>query len=88
MQVNCSTSHILNKTVSDDELRLLARMIDNGFFGAIQRSFFESFVSRKSIENYLNPVFLAQSFPIESLSKCIRSTGQSNCRSIPSFTFK
>ncbi|MCZ6382105.1 hypothetical protein P7M00_23985 [Vibrio parahaemolyticus] len=30
MQVNCSTSHILNKTVSDDELRLLARMIDKG----------------------------------------------------------
>ncbi|KIF51513.1 hypothetical protein [Vibrio owensii] len=54
MQVNCSTSHILNKTVSDDELCLLGRMIDNGFFGAIQRSFFESFVSRKSIENYLN----------------------------------
>ncbi len=27
MQVNCSTSHILNKTVSDDELRLLARWL-------------------------------------------------------------
>lgn len=54
MQVNCSTSHILNKTVSDDELRLLVRMLNNGFFGALQRTFVESFVSRRSIENYLN----------------------------------
>ncbi|MCX8819268.1 hypothetical protein [Vibrio parahaemolyticus] len=54
MQVNCSIKHTLNEIISDDELRVLVRMMDNGFFGAHQRSFVGSFVSRKSIENYLN----------------------------------
>ncbi|ELB2239679.1 hypothetical protein QNZ93_004546 [Vibrio parahaemolyticus] len=54
MQVNCSINHTLNEIISDDELRVLVRMLNNGFFGAIQRTFVESFVSRKSIENYLN----------------------------------
>ncbi|EJB8438965.1 hypothetical protein MW344_003552 [Vibrio parahaemolyticus] len=54
MQVNCSINHTLNEIISDDELRVLVRMMDNGFFGANQRSFVGSFVSRKSIENYLN----------------------------------
>ncbi len=54
MQVNCSINHTLNEIISDDELRVLVRMMDNGFFGAHQRTFVESFVSRKSIENYLN----------------------------------
>ncbi len=54
MQVNCSINHTLNEIISDDELRVLVRMMDNGFFGAHQRSFVESFVSRRSIENYLN----------------------------------
>ncbi|HHB1579907.1 hypothetical protein V3H46_24155 [Vibrio parahaemolyticus] len=54
MQVNCSINHTLNEIISDDELRVLVRMMDNGFFGAHQRFFVGSFVSRKSIENYLN----------------------------------
>ncbi|MBE3902359.1 hypothetical protein HJ158_25225 [Vibrio parahaemolyticus] len=54
MQVNCSINHVLNQTATDDDLRLLSRLIERDFFQPAQRAVVESFVSRKSIENYLN----------------------------------
>lgn len=54
MQVNCSINHTLNQNATDDELRLLASLIERDFFQPVQRSVVESFVSRKSIENYLS----------------------------------
>ncbi|HCH1122362.1 TPA: hypothetical protein ACF311_004289 [Vibrio parahaemolyticus] len=54
MQVNCSINHTLNQTATDDDLRLLSRLIERDFFQPAQRAVVESFVSRKSIENYLN----------------------------------
>ncbi|OCH70520.1 hypothetical protein A6E00_08235 [Vibrio diabolicus] len=54
MQVNCSINHALNQTATDDELRLLSSLIERDFFQPAQRTVIESFVSRKSIENYLN----------------------------------
>ncbi|EMC9392325.1 hypothetical protein QFW85_27495 (plasmid) [Vibrio chagasii] len=53
MQVNCSINHTLNQNATDDELRLLASLIERDFFQPAQRTVVESFVSRKSIENYL-----------------------------------
>ncbi|AWG82283.1 hypothetical protein BBN09_10860 [Vibrio parahaemolyticus] len=54
MQVNCSINHTLNQNATDDELRLLASLIERDFFQPAQRTVVESFVSRKSIENYLS----------------------------------
>ncbi len=54
MQVNCSINHTLNQTATDDELRLLSSLIERDFFQPAQRAVVESFVSRRSIENYLN----------------------------------
>lgn len=54
MQVNCSINHTLNQTATDDELRLLSSLVERDFFLPAQRTVIESFVSRKSIENYLN----------------------------------
>lgn len=54
MQVNCSINHTLNQSATDDELRLLASLIERDFFQPAQRAVIESFVSRKSIDNYLN----------------------------------
>ncbi|EJB8409198.1 hypothetical protein MW334_004434 [Vibrio parahaemolyticus] len=54
MQVNCSINHTLNQTATDDDLRLLSSLIERDFFQPAQRAIVESFVSRKSIENYLN----------------------------------
>ncbi|TOK18299.1 hypothetical protein CGI23_24345 [Vibrio parahaemolyticus] len=54
MQVNCSINHTLNQTATDDDLRLLSSLIERNFFRPAQRAIVESFVSRKSIENYLN----------------------------------
>ncbi len=54
MQVNCSIKHTLNQTATDDELRLLSSLIERDFFQPAQRTVIESFVSRRSIENYLN----------------------------------
>ncbi|EIO4564131.1 hypothetical protein LQM11_004783 [Vibrio parahaemolyticus] len=54
MQVNCSINHTLNQTATDDELRLLSSLVERDFFQPAQRTVIESFVSRKSIENYLN----------------------------------
>ncbi|EGQ8056988.1 hypothetical protein HPX47_004437 [Vibrio alginolyticus] len=54
MQVNCSITHTLNQTATDDELRLLSSLIERDFFQPAQRAVVESFVSRRSIENYLN----------------------------------
>lgn len=54
MQVNCSINHTLNQTATDDDLRLLSSLIERNFFQPAQRAIVESFVSRKSIENYLN----------------------------------
>ncbi|MFW1609917.1 hypothetical protein ACEV8E_22705, partial [Vibrio parahaemolyticus] len=47
-------NHTLNQTATDDELRLLSSLIERDFFQPAQRTIIESFVSRKSIENYLN----------------------------------
>ncbi len=54
MQVNCSITHALNQSASDEELRLLTSLIERDFFQPNQRSVIERFVSRKCIENYLN----------------------------------
>lgn len=54
MQMNCSINHALNQTATDDELRLLSSLVERDFFQPAQRTVIESFVSRKSIENYLN----------------------------------
>lgn len=54
MQVNCSINHTLNQTATDDELRLLSNLVERNFFLPAQRTVIELFVSRKSIENYLN----------------------------------
>ncbi len=54
MQVNCSINHTLNQSATDDELRLLASLIERDFFQPGQRTVVESFVSRKSIQNYLS----------------------------------
>lgn len=54
MQVNCSINHNLNKTVTDEELCHLARLIEKNFFAPRQRVIVESYVSKKSIENFLN----------------------------------
>ena len=54
MQVNCSINHTLNQNATDDELRLLVSLIERDFFQPAQRTVVESFVSRKSIQNYLS----------------------------------
>ena len=54
MQVNCSINHTLNQNATDDELRLLVSLIERDFFQPAQRTVVESFISRKSIENYLS----------------------------------
>ncbi len=51
MQLNCSINHTLNQNATDDELRLLASLIERDFFQPAQRTVVESFVSRKSIQN-------------------------------------
>ncbi|MCR9998712.1 hypothetical protein NB620_00335 [Vibrio alginolyticus] len=54
MQVNCSINYALNQTAMGDELRLLSSLIERDFFQPAQQTVIESFVCRKSIENYLN----------------------------------
>lgn len=54
MQVNCSINHVLNQSATDEEIRLLISLLDKDFFQPNQREVVESFVSRKSIENFLN----------------------------------
>ncbi len=53
MQVNCSINHALNQSATDEDIRLLISLLDQDFFQPNQRMVVESFVSRKSIENFL-----------------------------------
>ncbi len=52
MQVNCSINHTLK--MKSSVMMSCVSSFDDGQTGAHQRSFVGSFVSRKSIENYLN----------------------------------
>lgn len=53
MQVNCSITHALNESVTDEELNALLNLTCSQLLAPSQRKTIEAFVSRKSIENFL-----------------------------------
>ena len=53
MQMNCSISHTLNQSATDEELRLLVSLIERNYFRPYQVAVVASYVSRQTIQNYL-----------------------------------
>ncbi|MCG9660177.1 MULTISPECIES: hypothetical protein [Vibrio] len=53
MHVNCSTSHTLNESATDEELNALLELAETSLLIPSQREVIKTFVSRKSIENFL-----------------------------------
>ncbi len=53
MQVNCSITHALNESATDEELNALLQLTGSQLLAPSQCKAIEVFVSRKSIENFL-----------------------------------
>ncbi len=53
MHVNCSITHTLNESATDEELNALLELAETSLLLPSQREAIETFVSRKSIENFL-----------------------------------
>ncbi|NOI26487.1 hypothetical protein [Vibrio mediterranei] len=54
MQVNCSITHALNEScATDEELNVLLELAETSLLIPSQREVIKTFVSRKSIENFL-----------------------------------
>ncbi len=53
MQVNCSITHTVNESITDEELNALLNLTYSQLLAPSQRKTIEAFVSRKSIENLL-----------------------------------
>ncbi|KFA94912.1 hypothetical protein [Vibrio sp. ER1A] len=53
MHVNCSITHTLNESATDEELNFLLKLTGSQLLAPSQRKTIEAFVSRKSIENFL-----------------------------------
>ena len=54
MQMNCSITHSLNQSATDEELRQLASLIERNYFRPYQKVVVACYVSRQTIQNYVN----------------------------------
>ncbi|PCD85867.1 hypothetical protein [Vibrio mediterranei] len=53
MPVNCSITHTLNKSATDEELNALLKLANSQLLAPNQRKSIQVFVGRKSIDNSL-----------------------------------
>ncbi len=58
MQVNCSITHTVNESITDEELNALLNLTYSQLLAPSQRKTIEAFVSRKSIENLTESRYL------------------------------
>ncbi|MGD1336127.1 hypothetical protein ACP6H1_27415 [Vibrio harveyi] len=54
MQINCTSTHHLNQYASNEDLHALIKLLASDLLQPTQRRELESYISRRSIENYLN----------------------------------
>ncbi|SON51574.1 hypothetical protein [Vibrio tapetis] len=53
MQLNCSITHILNQTATNDELEMLASLMVRNYFRPNQQEVIAAFIGRQAIKNFL-----------------------------------
>ncbi|WP_170213773.1 hypothetical protein [Vibrio tasmaniensis] len=53
MQLNCSITHTLNQSVTNEELDTLVSLMERNYFRPNQQEVIAAFVGRQTIKNYL-----------------------------------
>ncbi|HHP0488887.1 TPA: hypothetical protein ACRZ4F_005614 [Vibrio harveyi] len=53
MQLNCSISHTLNQSATNEELDMLVSLMERNYFRPNQQEVIAAFVGRQAIKNYL-----------------------------------
>ncbi|MGB9548980.1 hypothetical protein [Vibrio harveyi] len=54
MQLNCSITHTLNKSATNEELDMLVSLMERNYFRPNQQEVIAAFVGRQAIKNYLD----------------------------------
>ncbi|WP_165862946.1 hypothetical protein [Vibrio sinensis] len=53
MQMNCSITHTLNQSATNEELKKLTSLMERNFFRPNQEPVIAAFISRNAIKNFL-----------------------------------
>ncbi len=53
MRLNCSITHTLNQSATNEELDMLVRLIERNYFRPYLQEVIAAFVGRQAIKNYL-----------------------------------
>lgn len=53
MQLNCSINHTLNQTATNEELEMLASLVERNYFRPNQQEVIAEFIGRQAIKNFL-----------------------------------
>lgn len=62
MQLNCSISHTLNQSATNEDLDMLVSLMERNYFRPNQQEVIAAFVGRQAIKNYSDKQFTVLRF--------------------------